>query len=371
MAELLAHFKTLVLATLVAFLPLTALTYYVFRRSRRLTEVQRILELLSFTDEERGQFLAIYCGRDSEAVHYILAVGFATVVTTFGLALLLYSGTLHLADFPTVSVAGTQFPRQGSRLLFAMAALGAYLWGVQHVLRRYWLNDLHPAVYYGLSARLMLAGVLAVVTFNGAGALSGGGSTEGPGITAAIWPTLAFLLGMFPERGLHWLTNRAPIFAAEPHPAATQAPLEMIEGMEAGDVVRLGEQGIDNCHDLANTDFLPMLLKCPYSARQLADWILQAKLCASFGDAVVDLRRFGVHNILDLDHLKDAARRKLPTETAVTETSLSQAQRLIEDEREEIERLVTVRKRIGHFIPYPMDESPTTPASEGTSSESA
>ena len=63
----------------------------------------------------------------------------------------------------------------------------------------------------------------------------------------------------------------------------------MIEGVESHDTLRMEELGIDSCYDLATADFVPLLLKTPYSARQLIDWILQAKLCVYFGDTVKDL----------------------------------------------------------------------------------
>jgi hypothetical protein len=64
------------------------------------------------------------------------------------------------------------FPQWGSRLVVGMAFLGAYLWGIQYVLRRYLLNDLRPSVYYGLTLRLILAASTAVVLYNAYAALA-------------------------------------------------------------------------------------------------------------------------------------------------------------------------------------------------------
>ena len=84
--------------------------------------------------------------------------------------------------------------------------------------------------------------------------------------------------------------------------------LEMVEGIEGHDSLRLEELGIDTCYDLATADFVPLMLKSPYSRRQLIDWILQAKLCVYFGDAVKNLRQQGFRTVIDLQHL---TRRRL------------------------------------------------------------
>jgi predicted RecB family nuclease len=59
--------------------------------------------------------------------------------------------------------------------------------------------------------------------------------------------------------------------------AVPRAPLGMVEGIENHDRLRLEELGIDTCYDLATADFVPLVLRMPYSALQLIDWILQAK----------------------------------------------------------------------------------------------
>jgi len=69
-----------------------------------------------------------------------------------------------------------------------------------------------------------------------------------------------YALGMFPQRGVRWLTDRLPMLAPETAPSVRSAPLEMIEGIESDDIMRLEEVGIDTCYDLATADFVPLLL---------------------------------------------------------------------------------------------------------------
>jgi hypothetical protein len=229
-----------------------------------------------------------------------------------------------------------------------MAFFGAYLWGLQYLFRRYSLNDLLPSVYYGMSVRMILAAVVAVVIYNAGKALGGDGDSSG-GITDGIWPALAFVLGMFPQRGLRWLTERLPLFSGETDASVRKLPLEMIEGMEAHDVMRLEEQGIDSCYDLAATDFVPLILKTPYSARQLIDWILQAKLCVYVGDAVKDLRRNGIRTLRDLEGLDERKIDELVAGTAVTEAAMKQACASLEKNKFEFERLQKAGTLLGTF----------------------
>ena len=267
----------------------------------------------------------------------------------FGLALLFFSVDLGLADgkFPSFGLAGVKFPQLGSRIVFAMAFLGAYLSGLQHIYRRYAANDLSPTLYYGLAMRIILAAVVAVILFNAYSALAGAGTSDG-GITANIWPALAFVIGIFPQRGLRWLSDKNPMMSQAGDPSVRLAPLEMLEGIEAHDVLRLEELGIDNCYDLAAADFVPVLLKTPYSARQLIDWILQAKLCLYFGDSVKELRRLGIRTILDLEALSDEEVASLPLDTSVTTTVLGRARDSVKTSPE-LSRLREVGQLLGSF----------------------
>jgi hypothetical protein len=95
-----------------------------------------------------------------------------------------------------------------------------------------------------------------------------------------------------------------PILSSKSNASVREAPLEMIEGIELHDVLRLEELGIETCYDLATADAIPLTLRTPYSARQLIDWILQAKLCVYFGEAVKDLRQHGIRVIIDLEPLE-------------------------------------------------------------------
>ncbi|NJM95454.1 MAG: hypothetical protein HC792_04015 [Acaryochloridaceae cyanobacterium CSU_5_19] len=284
------------IVVLTLFLPLTAMTYMLRSNDRRKLEINRLLDLLHI-DPSYRQVYAIdqHQGRDCSLL--MVAVCYGSLVSAVGLTLLFLGPQIGLAEFPAVKLTETlSFPQQGSRLVFSMAFLGAYLWGLQYLFQRYSLQDLLPNVYYGLGVRMLFASCLAVIIYNGADALIGNheGSSSSS-LTSNLWPALAFLIGIFPQQGLRWMSARLSILISDAPMAAHRAPLDMIEGINNYDLLRFEELGIETCYDMATADFVPLILKTAYSARQLADWILQAKLCACFGAGVVDLRRNGYH----------------------------------------------------------------------------
>ena len=123
----------------------------------------------------------------------------------------------------------------------------------------------------------------------------------------------------------------------------------MVEGIETHDSLRLEEVGIDTCYDLATADFVPLMLKTPYSARQLIDWILQAKLCVYFGDAVKNLRQQGFRTVIDLAQLTPQEIEALAAETALTKSALEHAQQSVTHEAAELERLREAGRLLGTF----------------------
>jgi hypothetical protein len=338
-----AAFKLFVAVVLYIFLPLTALTYYFSRRQRRVIEVDRMLTILNVEPAYAKAY-----GPDTLS-SYMFAVAYASIISCIGLALLFFSREIGLVngDFPTVTMSDVEFPQHGSRIVFAMAFLGVYLSGLQHIYRRYAASDLSPTLYYGFSMRVIFAAVVAMVIYNAYSALSGGDSTDG-GITSNIWPALAFLIGTFPQRGMRYLSDKLPMLSSGADPSVRPAPLEMIEGIETHDILRFEELGIDTCYDLATADFVPLLLKTPYSGRQLIDWILQAKLCVYFGDSVKDLRRFGIRTLLDLDALSPEELETLPHDTSVTSNVLNRAVTAIRSSGE-ITRLREVGVLLGMY----------------------
>ncbi len=329
------------------FLPLTALSYHFFRRNRSTLEAQRILNLLQIEDSYRNVYEMVESRKFSELILLLWAVTYASVISCIGLSILLLGTQIGFDELPRVSPL--QFPQYGSRLVLGMAFLGAYVWGLHYIFQRYSLNDLVPSVYYSLGIRMILASLTALVLYNATDVLLEGESGK---IVNTLWPAIAFVIGMFPRPGLRWLMDRLPILSSEDHPSVRKTPLTMIEGIGSYDSLRLEELGIDTCYDLATTDFVPLILKTPYSARQLVDWILQAKLCACFGDGITDLRVNGLRTIIDLGRLEDAELEELAAETSLTRSSLLNARASVraDSEIKRLQRIGTVLSQFANYV---------------------
>ena len=321
-------------------LPFLASAYYLFRRDRRAVEVSRIIDALGCTNKYIEMYKRIHSGW-----YFVLAATWVWILSTAGLAVLFF-GTELLSSQPD------EFPLPGSSLVFGMAFLGSYVWGLGYIFRRYMMNDLLPGAFIRLSIRMLVASIVALIIFNGyEGFIGSDGGAAGAGadnVEAGAWPALAFFLGAFPRRGLDWITAKIPFLSSQGNPAVRDLPLEMIEGIDTYDQLRLEEIGIDNCYDLANYDFVPLILKTSYGAREVTDWILQAKLCVRCGDAVASLRQQGIRGMHDLACLGEEDLEPLANETAATLSSLKRAWKLARTDPE-IERLQSISVRVARF----------------------
>jgi hypothetical protein len=363
------------------FPPLLAYSYFFFRQERRKKEVDRIFQKLGLPEESEyaDMFRTVRSGP-----YFCLAAGISWVISLIGLMILFVGEEMGIE-----TTNEQEFPLKGSRLVFGMAFLGAYFWGVQYVLRRYVANDLIPGVFYSLGIRMLLAATLALLIFNAfprfadqmdsnprsadgpsERAVPADGSDEssagdvpadGPDANSrgdfAVWAALAFLIGAFPQRALQWFIARIPVLSAEPDPSVRPLPLDMIEGIRTYDRMRLEELGIESCHDLATADFIPLVLKTSYGARELTDWILQAKLCVYCGEAVKDLRQHGIRTILDLADLKTEEILELAKKTSANDFSLRRAKDFTKT-NSEIARLRMVAGRVSQFTDIEQESKP-------------
>jgi hypothetical protein len=355
-------FRCLTLVVLVGFLPICAYTYYTYRIGQRKLEIMRILRVLNIQSEYRDIYVT-----DIGRMHFFVAVMFTMSIATAGLSALLLSSELHLADTPSLLLTGSQLTnlecgsgtsclkayQHGALLAFGLGFLGAYLWGLQGIFRRYSMNDLMPVAFYHFGLRMLLSSFIALLIYHAVGGFSTDISIAKQD-SQTLLPTsdgaliiLLFLVGMFPQQGLRWLKSKIN-FNSNDHPSVRPLPLSMIEGMTSYDIYRMEELGIDTCYDLANADFVPLLLKTSYGARELIDWLLQAKLCVRFGDATRELRERGIRTVTDFDGLDDAYLETLAKETSLRLPNLKQATQLSVADTN-IDRLQRAAERLGHY----------------------
>jgi len=356
-------FRALTLMVLVGFLPVCAFTYYAYRIGQRKLEVKRILRILDITSEYREIYV-----HDIGRMHFGVSVLFTMSIATAGLSALLLSSELGIADHPSLLLSGAQLTnpgclpdsdclkayQQGALLAFGLGFLGAYIWGLLGIFRRYSMNDLMPIAFYHFGLRMLLSSFLALLIYHAVGGFSGAAPSPDQD-SQFLSPTsdgvlilTVFLVGMFPQRGVRWLTSKIGFSGSNGHPSVRELPLNMIEGMTSYDVFRFEELGIDTCYDMANADFVPLLLKTSYSARELIDWLLQAKLCVRFGEATAELRLRGIRTITDFASLEEDQLEILAKETSLMLPNLRQAAQFTVSDTN-IDRLERAAELLGHY----------------------
>ena len=375
-------FRISIVVVLVGFMPVCAYAYYAYRIEQRQLEIKRILDILEISEEYRKLYQM-----DIGPIHFSVAVIFTMIVTAGGLSTLLLATELRLYQEQSLLLAGMRINdagcgagsqclaayQQGALLVFGFGFLGAYVWGLQGIFRRYAMNDLLPITFYRFGLRMILASLVALLIYHALGGFSYEAAAETPpagpaaphsgdgnaGITNPLFdmfePTRdgilivsAFLAGMFPQQGLRWLGEKISFIRERGHPTVRKLPLNMIEGMTSYDIFRLEELGIDTCYDLANTDFIPLLLRTSYGARELIDWILQAKLCVRFGESTEELRERGIRLITDLEGRDEDYLKTLATETRLMLPSLKHVmQSSVSDTN--IDRLKRAAELLGRY----------------------
>ncbi len=353
--------RILAVVVMVGFLPVCAFTYYAYRIDQRKLEIMRILHILQIGEETRSIYVL-----DIGKMHFAVAVLFTMSVATAGLAALLLSSDLHLANEPSLLLAGTRLTKatcdadclvsyqQGALLAFGLGFLGAYIWGLQGIFRRYSMNDLLPIAFYHFGLRMILSSFIALLIYHAVGGFNTD-FTPSTQESQLLTPTAdgilivtVFLVGMFPQKGVRWLTSKIGLGGRSAHPTVKDLSLDMIQGMTVYDKFRLEELGIDTCYDLATADFIPLLLKTSYGARELIDWLLQAKLCVRFGDATQELRERGIRTITDFANLDEDYLESLAAETSLTLPNLKSATRISVSDQN-IERLKRAAELLSHY----------------------
>jgi hypothetical protein len=288
------------IATLVVFMPLTAISFLHYRLPKKQKEFQKIIETLS--SSEHGAELESFVV-DSEHKHsdYFLPVLFVSLFSAIGFYILISGNAQVLFKamvwVDAVSTEG-EVAYRTSLVACGFSFLGAYVWSIQYVFRRMVTLDLPPGAYYSVATRLVFSSFLILIyshfTYANSEYLS------------SSLPLIAFLTGIFPERLLTWLKESSGSIFSSKAKMAHDLPLEMIEGIDSFHKARLSELGIDNVQNLAHASLVELIIKTPFTPRILVDWMAQAKLCQEFKEKVNDIRDGGVRTILDFQEIAEA-----------------------------------------------------------------
>ncbi len=219
--------------------------------------------------------------------------------------------------------------------------LGAYLWIAHMLLRRYFYGDLYPAAFLQAILRFLIVFILSLILTYLPTLAQGGSSAAAPttaanptgtlinGITQGLVATtpsvnalqtagglvqglaanglvlIAFMIGIFPDRGLRYLIEVANNLAGPVFPNLFEkAPLVKLDGIDSFVESRLLEENVENIQALATCQIQELVVNTFFPAAQIVDWIDQALLyihCGDDGEARFrQLRKAGIRNATDL-----------------------------------------------------------------------
>jgi hypothetical protein len=197
-------------------------------------------------------------GQDSRVKNGTLfPILLATVVFAVGWTAVLWNGTFAEAPTTTLEVLGFGF-------------LGAYVFDVQMLARRFFQSDLKPSAYTSAVLRVVVV-LIIVMVMHQLPVFSDASSGE-----EAV---VAFVVGLFPIVGLQALNRLAAVLLRGAVPTLrTNYPLSDLEGLNIWYEARLLEEGIEDMQNLVSANMVEVLLHTRVPVGRLVDWHDQALL---------------------------------------------------------------------------------------------
>lgn len=186
------------------------------------------------------------------------------------------------------------------------AFLGSYIWSINYLIGRIGNFDLSPVSFLRVTAKIVMACVVALVIRHISGIDGTGEGALGPAPEALIL-TIAFLTGMFPDAGINYLIDKVPTlyvkrFEKEAADTLRQLPVEIIDGITSQVAFRLAEREILDIQNLATENPILLCAETPYTPLECLDWIAQAQLVLEVGPCPYKkLRDLGVRTMLALE----------------------------------------------------------------------
>lgn len=179
--------------------------------------------------------------------------------------------------------------------MMAFAFIGAYIFTIQMLVRRYFQSDLKSSAYAGSFVRTVVA-VGTVAVLDRAGALGDG----------TVQAALAFVIGSFPLMGLQLLLRLGAKVAKLAVPVLDfPHPLSDIEGLSVWYEARLLEEGIEDMQNLLTANLPEVILHTRVPVGRLVDWLDQAQLFLR----LPPLRKEDRRKPMDSQHPRCALRR--------------------------------------------------------------
>ncbi len=155
--------------------------------------------------------------------------------------------------------------------------LGAYIHGVDRTIRHYLAQDLSPNVYVLSARRFIVAFVVGTIVGVGVGSTVSA-SVKNLDVSLTTVYVVCFFIGLFPDRGIRWISDFASKVLKLKDEEAEGMPLSAIEGISEWQRSRLDQEGIVNVQNLATANLMRLVWYTPFDVGQLVDWTDQAIL---------------------------------------------------------------------------------------------
>jgi hypothetical protein len=218
-------------------------------------------------------------------------VVWTTIVLTVGWIVVVQPELLQdgLEPLGSISISGTP-PAPAEALRFGF--IGAYVFILQGLVRRYFQVDLKTHAYVAALARVIV--VAALLT------------TLGPALDSqprAAVAAFAFLVGIFPELGFRLMKQAASVVGrwVARIPDEERYPVTDLDGVNLWSRARLFEEGIEDMQNFTTANLVDLMLNTRVPINRLVDWIDQSFLYLRVGKTDRDdLRRLGIRTASDL-----------------------------------------------------------------------
>lgn len=301
-------FRLILIVTLGSVFPISAALYLAFQREYELRELRKDFKLLGL--KSSAALVEHYSQRYTWlefALHSLLPA----VLTGIGVIPLVASAageTVVGLNQTVVDALGYGF-------------LGAYIFSIQLIYRRYTTFDLQPSVYMNCTLTLIAGLAFNYTAFKAVAGLGGGDTPQG--VAAGLSAVVAFSLGYFPLMAIRWFDRLTNAALGNEGPRIDSLPLSVIDGVSQLHETRLRDEGVDNVQNLASVKIDRLLASTRFNAQQVIEWIDQAILHSYIDPGNIEsFRHCGVRKVSDFIELwkpyhvapvtDEAGRRRTP-----------------------------------------------------------
>lgn len=289
--------RAVIITLFAGFMPLMTISYFRLMMGKKQRKYDKAMHEMGITSNRKI--------KDTYSpAKYFLPVTFVTIICFLGIGNIIFADRVVAGINDSLLLTGADFGRANKPLInqsfgvVSWAFIGSFIWSAQNVLRRMINVDLVPSVFYTAGVRILLAVAVAlVVSF----LIGEHGATAYVNFNSSL-PGIAFLTGMFPERMLTYLNKTYEKYISREDIKMNYDTLSLdnVQGMSLAHKERLAEMSIDNAQNLATASLTQMLIETPYEARQLLDWIGQAKLLCYAQNDIQKVRSAGIRTVYDL-----------------------------------------------------------------------